>query len=140
MLPYDSETAAYEYLAHNGVYHWIPHVFGTAVRSPAQWGLEHVDGDEEGDYYGILMEWIEGGEELTEDNVRAHHVVSFIRGLVRMHDAGVIHNDIEDRNMLVVPGSERAVWIDFSSSRVDATDDEKDLEMSYAAIHPALMV
>jgi len=140
MLPYELETEAYEYLAHHGVYYWIPRVYGTAVRTPAQWGLDKVDGDEEGEYHGILMEWIEGGEWLSQDNLSADHVVSFVRGLVRIHDAGVFHNDSENQNMLVVPGSDRAVWIDFSCARVDATDEDKDHEMEYGATHPVLMV
>jgi serine/threonine protein kinase len=140
MVPHDLEIKAYEWLAHNGVYHWIPEVFGTAVRTPAQWGLDNVDGDEESEYHGILMEWIEGGEWLAEDNLSVDHVVSFIRGLVRIHDAGVVHCDAENQNMLVVPGSNRAVWIDFSCAQVDATDDEKANEMKYAARHPVLMV
>jgi len=140
MVPYNLETAAYEYLLHHGVHHWIPHIYGTGVRSVAQWGLAEIDGDTDGQYYGILMEWIEGSERLSEENVRADHIVSLVRGLVRIHDAGVLHGDPYPQNMLVVPGSSRAVWIDFSCAQVNPDEKDTEDEMKYGATRPAVWV
>ena len=137
---YDTEAAAYEYLLHNEVEFWIPDIIGTAQRNVSGWGLDNLDGDREGNYYGLLMEWIEGGERLTPENVRADHIVSFVRGLVRIHEAGVLHNDTWARNMLVVPGSNRAVWIDFGSATLDPTEEQMKQEMELGATHPITMV
>lgn len=118
MTPFNLETTAYAYLLHARLKDIIPEVYGQGKRTVQEWGLEEIGGDKEGEYYGILLEWIEGAEHLSESNVTPNHMLALVNGLERIHNAGVLHFDVYPRNQLVVPGTKRAVWIDFSCAQV----------------------
>ena len=60
-------------------------------------------GQEDGEFYGIVLEWIDGAETRRAD-VTLDVRCKFIRGLIRIHNAGVYHNDPFERNMLIIPG------------------------------------
>ena len=100
----------------------IPQVYGSGIRTLSEWGLTDVDlhlkADANGRYYGILMEWLKGAEPLSESNISTDLAMSVTTGMVRIHDAGVYHGDARARNILVYPGTNRAVWIDFSCAQV----------------------
>lgn len=112
---YNHETTAYSYLHRAGVEYYIPEVYGVGRRTCLRWGIKNDTSETE--YYGILMEWLEGAERLSPQNVTMQHAITLVRGLSKIHDAGVLHFDTFDRNILVIPGSRRAVWIDFSSAQ-----------------------
>src|SRR5579859_139054 len=57
---YNREVEAYARLRADGVGFCIPKVLGCGSRTVSGWGLEEVDGDRDGTYFGILMEWLEG--------------------------------------------------------------------------------
>ena len=95
-------------------------MYGCGFRSGSGWGLEYTPGELESSYNGILMEWIEGAEELSEDNITLDLAANFIRGLARIHSAGVLHADTFTRNMSVVPSKKRSVWLDFSCAAIGA--------------------
>jgi len=116
--PYILETAAYAYLRTARVEEFIPKFYGYDLRTPSQWGLDRIMGEEDGEFYGIVVEWIEGGEQLSERNITLELVVNFICGLIKIHNAGVFHNDPSEQNMLVVPSTKRSVWIDFSCALI----------------------
>jgi serine/threonine protein kinase len=140
MTPYNREATAYAYLLHADVRSYIPKVYGTAKRTVSGWGLDHIDGDNEGEYYGILMEWIEGSEQLTEANITIDLAVCLVNGLARIHEAGVLHDDTYERNILVVPGTSRGVWIDFSCSQVELVDEYLNEEMYIGGAIPIEIV
>ena len=131
--PYLLETTAYAYLRQAGVESFVPEFFGWALRTQSDWGLPCVPDEGEGQYYGILIEWVEGAEPLSEKNINSGLAVNFIRGLNRIHSAGVLHNDTFIRNMLVVPSTKRSVWIDFSCAKIGMDEDYQDQEMWGAA-------
>ena len=118
MTPYNLETTAYAYLVHARVEYYIPKVYGVGLRSVSGWGLADIWGESEDQYYGILMEWLEGAQQLSEDNVTIDHAICLAIGLSKIHDAGVLHWDTFPRNILVIPGSKRGVWIDFSCAQI----------------------
>lgn len=59
----------------------------------------------------ILLEYLPNAVPLTKDNIRNEFVQMGLEGLVKIHAAGVIHNDPYPKNVLV--SGERLVWIDF---------------------------
>lgn len=118
MTPFNLETTAYAILEAAGIEEYIPYVHGWAKRSPVGWGLSSIDGDAEGEYYGILMEWLEGAEQLSIKNVTIDNAITLTNGLSKIHEAGILHFDTFERNMLVIPGTIRGIWIDFSCAQV----------------------
>jgi predicted Ser/Thr protein kinase len=122
MTPYNLETTAYAYLLHAGVKEHIPEVYGCGKRTLFGWGIKPVEDGLNEEYNAILMEFLEGAEQVTSKNVTVAHAANFANGLAKIHHAGVLHFDTFDRNMLVIPGSKRAVWIDFSCARIDVAD------------------
>ena len=114
---YNHETTAYALLRRAGVNYYIPTIYGVGRRTPAGWGIDTDTSETE--YYGILMEWLEGAERLNSQNITMDHAVTLVMGLTKIHDAGVLHFDTFDRNILVIPGSQRAVWIDFSCAHTE---------------------
>ncbi|KAL3457957.1 hypothetical protein BJX64DRAFT_292620 [Aspergillus heterothallicus] len=66
----------------------------------------------------ILLEYIVDMEEIHWSNYTDAKRDNLIQGLEDIHAAGVIHDDIYPRNMMVVKGdSEKAIWIDFDSAQ-----------------------
>lgn len=119
MTPFNLERTAYTHLRHAGVTYHIPEVYGWGKRTMKGWGL---DGDGQSEYYGIVMEWLEGAQPINQKNVSLEHAVTLTYGLAKIHDAGILHFDGFDRNMMIFPGSNRAVWLDFSCAQVEAAE------------------
>ena len=117
MTPYNLETTAYAFLKHAEVEYYIPEVYGVGKRTRSGWGIDMDTSKTE--CYGILMEWLEGAEQMNSQNITIDHAITLTRGLSKIHDAGVLHFDAFKRNMLVIPGSRRAVWIDFSCAQTE---------------------
>lgn len=139
MTPYNLETTAYEYLRHAGVTYHIPRVFGCGVRTVSEWGLEEIEGDRTGLYYGILMEWLDKAEQVSETNLTVDQAVCLIIGMSKIHEAGVLHNDAYPNNAVVIPGTTRGVWLDFSCAKLGAEDYHKN-EMTVAGKFPIQLV
>lgn len=139
MTPYNREITAYACLLHANVRDYVHRVYGTAKHSVSGWGLKDVAGDTSGEYYGILMEWVEGSEELTEENITIDHAVCLSIGLHKIDEAGVVHDDANPRNKIIIPGTTRAVWIDFSCSQVEV-DEHLEQEMYGPGAVPVEMV
>ena len=127
------ETNAYAYLRRAGVEQYVPKFHGYDRRTPAQWGLPSIMGHTDGEFYGILLEWLEGGVQLSEENVTLDNVVDFITGIARIHNAGILHNDVFERNMIFIPETKRSVWIDFSCSQLGYDEDYYDQELEGVA-------
>lgn len=133
LTPFNLETTAYAYLQRADLEDYIPKVYGWGARTAGAWGLNDLENEvvaldartSKTGYYGILMEWIEGAEHVSEKNITIGLAVRFAHGLAQIHNAGVLHFDTFDRNMLVVPRMRRAVWIDFSCAQLGEEEHHK---------------
>ena len=117
---YQRELDAYTLMIHRGVKRCIPQVW-----YKQSWPRWKWDGEQHGDYHeydqdeildGLVMEYFEDCREIDMKKADIHLAVALGETLQRIHDAGVVHNDIEERNILLVreSGKIRIVWIDFS--------------------------
>jgi predicted Ser/Thr protein kinase len=118
MTPFNLEKTAYEYLQAAGVKDCIPHVYGYSVRTLADWGLETTWEDTD-EWYGLIMEWLEGGEQLSVNNITHNNACRLLLALAKIHAAGVLHYDTYRRNLMVFPGTRRVVWLDFSCAHMN---------------------
>jgi tRNA A-37 threonylcarbamoyl transferase component Bud32 len=122
MTPFNLEKTAYEYMQAAKIERYIPHVYGYGFRTLSEWGIDipglDILGDEEV-YYGIVMEWITDGEQLSVNNINIDYACSLLKGLAKIHEAGVLHYDTFRRNLMIVPGTRRALWIDFSCAHMN---------------------
>jgi predicted Ser/Thr protein kinase len=133
--PYYLETTAYAYLRRAQVEEFVPKFYGYDFRKPSNWGLQAATAEDEEPLYGILLEWLDGAKQLSEQNMDSAVVIDFMRGLTQIHNAGILHNDIFECNMLVLP-SKRSVWIDFSCAKMGREDihDQEALALAGFAI------
>lgn len=118
--PYYLETTAYSYLGRAGVETVIPKVYGCGYRSRSGWGFASSEAEDQVRHRGLLIEWIDNAEALSEQNITIDLAANFIRGLIRIHNAGILHYDTFAHNMLVVPSKKRSVWIDFSCAQMES--------------------
>jgi serine/threonine protein kinase len=117
---YMREVDAYSMLQHRGVKGCIAYVQYKAEMPRWKW-----DGEQPGDYkaldrnemiYGLMMEYFPNCREMDLGTASLELVQKVGLALDRIHEGGVVHRDIEERNILLVPegGKTRIVWIDFS--------------------------
>ena len=117
---YDREKAAYTLLSHHGVKRCIPEVYFVE-----EWPRWKFDGEQPDNYsmvnreeilYGLFMDYFEDCQEIDMKRATLHLAEVVGKTLGMIHEAGVIHNDIAERNILLVreDGRVRVVWIDFS--------------------------
>lgn len=136
---YEREASAYALMMHRGVRRCIPEVYWKGALPISQWngeqpvgsGLDESKSEGELDmYYGLVMEYFDDFKEIRFDRIDIRTAEAVGRALVRIHEARVLHDDMAERNILLVrhSGGIRAVWIDFSCAWVDAyattMDDE----------------
>ena len=117
MTPFNLEKTAYEYLQHGNVTKYIPYVYGYGFRTRSAWGLPGFDDDDD-IYYAIVMDWLEGAEQLSVENITHEYACELLEGLSVIHGAGVLHADLFRRNMMIFPNTNDVAWIDFSCSHV----------------------
>ena len=138
MTPFNLERTAYEYLQAAGVKSCIPHVYGYSVRSLFNWGLEETTEDT-GEWYGLIMEWLAGGEQLSVKNITIDNACSLLLALAKIHEAGVLHYDTYRRNLMVFPGTRRVVWLDFSCAHMNEEyAHAEELELAAGVIFEAV--
>lgn len=117
---YHRELNAYALLIHRGVKRCIPQVYFKREWPRWKWDGNQVDfygvHDRDEILYGIVMEYFEDFQEIEMRKADLHTAELLGKTFERILDAGVIHNDIEERNILLVreSGNVRIVWIDFS--------------------------
>jgi hypothetical protein len=140
MTPFNLECTAYAYMIEAGIEDYIPEVYGWGKRSVSGWGLEDIEGDKHGEYYGILMEWLEGAEQISIKNVTMENAIGLANGLLKIHGAGVLHFDTFVRNMMVFPNSKRAAWVDFSCAQIGVTEKIQKQEMYSGGLVPVELV
>jgi len=119
---YEREVNAYAYLNQRGVKRCIPLVYYRRAWPRWRWDGAQPDDYNEHDrdeiLYGIVMEFFEDCQEIDmrKADIRTAQVLA--QSLERIHEALVVHRDIEERNILVLreAGKQRIVFIDFSSA------------------------
>jgi len=116
MTPFNLEKTAYELLQDANIVGYIPHVYGYGYRTLSDWGIPSSEDDI---YYGFVMEWLGKAEKVSAENITLDSAAMLLEGLADIHRAGVLHNDMYRRNIMVIPGEERGVWIDFSCAHTD---------------------
>lgn len=117
---YEHEVQAYMLLIHHGVKRCIPDAYYR--RTWPRWRFDGNQPDEYGEddrdelLHGIFIEYFEDYQELDLSRATVHLAEVLGRTLEMIHQAGVVHNDVAERNILLVrePDTVRVVWIDFS--------------------------
>ncbi|GJE84566.1 hypothetical protein PsYK624_006420 [Phanerochaete sordida] len=135
MRPFMREKEAYAHLQHGGVcekgyvpqcYGWVEltqaHVEAIARAVP---GLVYGDGQDLDDLLdkayeglfpkGILIEYFPDAQVLSTRNVTRELAEKAVPSLYAIHAAYVLHGDVQQHNILLLPDG-RVIWIDFDSS------------------------
>ena len=127
---FEAELRAYEFLEYFSVSTVIPIVYG-CDRNWNHQRLREVLGSALNPTSSlrtpvsvIMLEYIRESAHLSVDNITWRISKEVLRGICMIHSAQVLHHDIGERNILVVPSTGRVVWIDFSSSYINPTDME----------------
>jgi serine/threonine protein kinase len=89
----------------------------------------------------VMLEYIEDAQQLSPNNINWEICKEVRRGLKAIHEAGVLHHDIGEQNILVTPTG-RVVWIDFSSSYTYASNMELNNEecVAYSLLYQDLVI
>jgi len=126
LFPVDSREAfirerdAYTLMTYQRLRRFIPQVYYQGQLPRWRW-----DGNQPDDYemynrneiiFGLFMEFFEDCQQIDMRRVDLRIADVMARSFERILYSGVIHNDIEERNILLVRegGFLRVVWIDFS--------------------------
>ena len=68
----------------------------------------------------IILGYIPGMRTLWIDNYSRERAEGFMHIIQEIHKAGVLHDDVYPRNMIVLDDDpERVMWIDFDRAQVD---------------------
>jgi len=127
---FDKEVHSYEFLEHFSVWGVIPIAYG-CDRDWSSERLHEVLGDAlvptsslRSPVSVLMLEYIADSAPLSTENVNWRVCKEALRGLDLIHSAQVLHHDVGERNLLIVPSTGRVVWIDFSSSYINPDDME----------------
>jgi len=127
---FEREVHSYEFLEHSSVSGVVPVAYG-CDRDWNHEKLREVLGTAlvqtsslQTPVSVIMLEFIADSAPLSADNITWRICKEVLRGLDLIHSAQVLHHDIGQRNILVVPSTGRVVWIDFSSSYINPNDME----------------
>jgi hypothetical protein len=119
---YEREVDAYALMLHRRVRQCIPDIYFKAAWSRKKWDGDQPSYEEwdlkgqEQVLYGLVMEYFDDCQEIKLWKANVPLVKALGQSFERILDAMVIHNDIYERNILLVreSGKVRVVWIDFS--------------------------
>lgn len=128
---FDREVAAYALMIHRKVRRCIPTVYWKGALPLSVWNgkdASEIVADEV--YFGIVMEYFEDFREVEFDRIDLKTAEAVANALNRIHEARIMHGDMEERNILLVRESKivRAVWIDFSCAWINAYAETLDRE------------
>ncbi|KAJ0413121.1 hypothetical protein BJY00DRAFT_306542 [Aspergillus carlsbadensis] len=139
------EVAAYKRLQAHGLCDRavIPKFHGSIEDLDPNLHQPHLDMFLQDEYApkAILLEYIADMEAIHWTNYTAAKRDNFIRGLEEIHAAGVIHDDVYPRNLMVVKGdAERAIWIDFDRAQTWDEDNLSDRQKGWLDFERELVV
>lgn len=118
MIPFNLEKAAYEALQRNKIEKYVPHVYAYSYGKLSDLGFPNSLDDEEL-YYILIIEWLKGAERVSAENITLLTASRLVKGLSLIHHSGILYNDLYLRNIIVIPETERGIWIDFSCAHMD---------------------
>lgn len=132
------ESTAYRRLKARGVCDKgiVPQFLGTMDKFDPKLCQPHLRKFLEDEYppSALFLEYIPNMEMVKLHNYTEARMNNLLRGIREIHKAGVEHNDIKPRNMLIVkddPNPNRVVWIDFNRANTydehHMTDEQKVL-------------
>lgn len=128
---YLREAKAYALLAYRGVRRCIPHVYWKGAM-PLSWWNGDVPTMSDGNEirYGIIMEWFDDYQEVDYGTLDIRTAEALGHAIDRIHAAKVMHDDLEEGNILLVheSGKSRLVIIDFSCCWLNAHRDRLEDE------------
>lgn len=133
MTPFNLEKTAYEALQHAKVKDYVPHIYAYTHGRLSDLGFPGSINDED-IYYGLVMEWLDGAQQISGQNVTLSTACELVKGLSEIHRAGILHYDLYRRNIMVIPEKERGVWIDFSCAHMNEEYAQPDEMTSAVAI------
>jgi len=112
---YERETRAYELLSYRGVRGCIPEAYWKGCFPWSRLNTARTDSDEEM-YYWLVLEYFEDCRSISFDKLDIPTAEALCCSVIRIHEARVLHEDLQERNILLVKegGSARVVLIDFS--------------------------
>jgi len=112
---YERETLAYELLSYRGVRGCIPEAYWKGCFPWSRLNTETTDSDEEM-YYWLVLEYFEDCRTIRFDKLDIPTAEALCRSVRRLHEGRVLHEDLQERNILLVKegDSVRVVLIDFS--------------------------
>ena len=118
---YLRERNAYTLMIYQRLRRFIPQVYYQGELPRYRWDGKqpNKDGDDKNEViYGLVMEFFEDCQQIDMRRVDLRVADVLARSFERILHAGVVHNDVEERNILLVRegGLHRVVWIDFSCS------------------------
>jgi serine/threonine protein kinase len=124
---YVKETTAYRYLQHFGVAErgLVPKIYGV-LPSMNKKKIVEVLGDSiptdvliPPPAFGIFMEFIEGAENPSIENMTTKLAQRILRALRYIHYAHVLHGDAKGRNIFLLPKTGKVMFIDFSCAEIN---------------------
>ncbi|EKM52945.1 uncharacterized protein PHACADRAFT_30068 [Phanerochaete carnosa HHB-10118-sp] len=131
------ECEAYAHLLHFGICkrRIVPNCYGRTTLSPGHIGklvaLPAASDtvcalpNEELPPKGILIEYFANAERLSHQNITPEVAQAALRALNAVHTGNVLHGDVHQRNILLLP-DRRVVWIDFDCSCCDLVRELRD--------------
>lgn len=136
-----AEVAAYKLLFSQNVKGIVPELYAYRVWTRQQWrkcfpsiALDGLVGSARGKITTLFLEYIEDAEHISIENVTPLIAAKALTGMETLHKLGIWHRDIKHNNLLVVPATERVVWIDFSSCIAPAIGYEQWLDSELVAV------
>ncbi|KAI2729561.1 hypothetical protein DTO027I6_1570 [Penicillium roqueforti] len=89
----------------------------------------------------IILEYLEGAEELNCVNYSEERLQLAIQGMKEIHRALINHHDVYPKNILIVPSRpERVVWIDFDVAMSFKTQDSMGRKGQLECEHEAKLL
>jgi len=140
---FEAEVQSYEFLEHFSVSGVVPIAYGCGrdwnherLRDVLDSALEPTS-PLRTPVSVIMLEYVGQSGPLSADNITWRICKEVLRGLDLIHSAQVLHHDIGERNLLVVPDTGRVVWIDFSSSFINPSEMEtwKERKVAYSLLY-----
>ncbi|CAG8695170.1 10843_t:CDS:2, partial [Acaulospora morrowiae] len=79
----------------------------------------------DGYLFALALQLIEGAHHVDPERLTKEEKMSIVNQLKSIHNCGVLHNDISEKNILYEPKSRRYFFIDFGLSEVVGSESPK---------------